>query len=200
MGEGRADFLYGTGQSGDGSRGPVRDAGASCSEDAVRGAQDRAGATVQDVGVDHGRAHVVVTEELLDGPDVVEENVATDPGAKATSTPSAPSPPRPVPRPSRPQPRTPPPAGATGTAHISLRARPPRPPGCERDARRAHRLRQAPNDPPGSAGMTPRRAGTTASIAPSQSRSGNGRGRPRVRPGAGHPQVREKFPDHRGIV
>ena len=94
----------------------------------------------------------------------------------------APLPRAPVPRPSRPQPRTPPPAGAAGTAHISLRARRPRPPGCERDARRAHRCRQAANEPPGSAGTALRGGGTTAPAAPSQSRSGHGRGGAGARP------------------
>src|SRR2546428_84835 len=90
-------------------------------------------------------------------------------GAKATSTPSASSLPRPcAPSPGHhaPSPARRTPAGAAGTAHISLRARPLRPPGCERDARRAHRLRQAPNDPPGSARTTPRGAGTTAAATP----------------------------------
>src|SRR5262249_51870552 len=32
---------------------------------------DGSGAAVEDVGVDHGRAHVLVTQELLDGPDIV---------------------------------------------------------------------------------------------------------------------------------
>jgi hypothetical protein len=49
----------------------------------------------------------------------------------------------PVPMTSAPRPARCSHAGAVGTAHISLRARRPRPPGCERDARRAHRHRQA---------------------------------------------------------
>ena len=90
------------------------------------------------------------------------------------------------------------PAGAAGTAHISLRARRPRPPGRERDARRAHRRRQAANEqaannPPGSAETTPRGAGTTAAMAPSQSRSGNGRGGTGARPGADHPRCARRF-------
>ena len=39
------------------------------------------------------------------------------------------------------------------------------PHGCERDARRARRCRQAANDPPGSPGTMPRGAGTTAAAA-----------------------------------
>ena len=38
---------------------------------AVQGTADTAAASVQDVGVDHGRAHVAVAEQFLDGADVV---------------------------------------------------------------------------------------------------------------------------------
>ena len=43
----------------------------SYAEHPVRRASDRARAPVQDVSVDHGRADVVVAQELLDRPDVV---------------------------------------------------------------------------------------------------------------------------------
>ena len=43
----------------------------SYAEHPVRWASDRARAPVQDVSVDHGRADVVVAQELLDPPDVV---------------------------------------------------------------------------------------------------------------------------------
>ena len=60
-------------------------------------------------------------------------------------------------------------ARAAGTAHIGLLMRQPRPPGCERDARRAPRWRQAANRPaanrPRSARMTPRGWSTTAAAA-----------------------------------
>jgi len=52
----------------------------------------------------------------------------------------------------------------------------------------------------GSARITPRRAGTTASIAPSQSRSGCGRRGAGTRPWADRPHVREEFPNDGGIV
>jgi hypothetical protein len=38
---------------------------------AVGGAADGEAATVQDVSVDHGRRHVLVPQQLLNGPDVV---------------------------------------------------------------------------------------------------------------------------------
>ena len=38
--------------------------------EAVGGAEDAGGATVEDVGVDHGGGDVAVAEELLDGSDV----------------------------------------------------------------------------------------------------------------------------------
>ena len=66
----------------------------------------------------------------------------------------APLPRAPVPRPSRPKPPRRPPAGAAGTAHISLRARQPRPPGAVSGmlgARTAAVKRQM--DRPGSAPM-----------------------------------------------
>src|SRR5262245_2333185 len=85
----------------------------------------------------------------------------------------APSP-APVPRQSHPQ------QYATGTAHSGLRARPPSPPGCKRDTR--HADRQVANEPAGSAGTTPRGTGTTAPAAPSQPRSGLGRGGAGARP------------------
>ena len=37
----------------------------------VEGAPNRDAAAFQDVGVDHGRGHFAVAEELLDGPDVI---------------------------------------------------------------------------------------------------------------------------------
>lgn len=40
-------------------------------QDAVRGAAHRAAPPVQDMGVDHRGAHILVAQELLDGPDVV---------------------------------------------------------------------------------------------------------------------------------
>ena len=43
----------------------------SPTEEAVRRAVHRAGATIEDVGVDHRRGHVLVAEELLHGADVV---------------------------------------------------------------------------------------------------------------------------------
>jgi hypothetical protein len=39
-------------------------------QSSVEGAADTAAAAVEDVGVDHGRAHFFVAEELLDGADV----------------------------------------------------------------------------------------------------------------------------------
>ena len=112
----------------------------------------------------------------------------------------APLPRAPVPGHHTPSPAPRSPAGAAGTAHISLRARRPRPPGCDRDARRAHRRRQAANDPPGSAGMTPRGAARRRPPRPESDQGAGPRGWAGARPGAGHPQVREELPDHGGIV
>lgn len=39
--------------------------------DRVERASHTGPATVEDVGVDHGRAHVVVAEQFLHGPDIV---------------------------------------------------------------------------------------------------------------------------------
>ena len=61
-----------------------------------------------------------------------------------------------------PQPRT----REPGTGDMSLRARQPHPSGCEPDTRRADQRCQGTNGPAGSAGMTPRGAGTTADGAP----------------------------------
>ena len=52
------------GRRGGGSRVPSQ-------ADPVGGASDPAGSTVHDMGVDHGRADVTMTEKLLDRPDVV---------------------------------------------------------------------------------------------------------------------------------
>jgi hypothetical protein len=49
----------------------------------VEGAPDAVGAAVEDVGVDHGRADVVVAEQLLDGADVVA--VLKEVGCKAVA-------------------------------------------------------------------------------------------------------------------
>jgi hypothetical protein len=57
---------------------PLRDASApgsatraGASEVDVKRAPDATAATIEDVGVDHGRADVAVAQQFLDGPDVV---------------------------------------------------------------------------------------------------------------------------------
>src|SRR5207247_1070351 len=66
-----APLLCGTVQFGRKRRCDGLESGASCRENAVGRASDGAWAPVQDVRVDHGRADVLVAEELLDCPNVV---------------------------------------------------------------------------------------------------------------------------------
>jgi hypothetical protein len=87
---------------------------------------------------------------------------------------------------------------------MSLRARRPRPPGCDRDARRAHRRRQAANEPPGSAEIMPRGRGTTAAAASRIDQDAaaldSGGAGPGLGPERTIPEVREELPDDSGIV
>ena len=64
-------MLYGTAESGGAVHTPNRPPRMSYAKHPVRWAPNGTGAPVQDVSVDLGRAHVVVTEKLLDSPDVV---------------------------------------------------------------------------------------------------------------------------------
>ena len=56
----------------------------STPDEPVGGALNTGGATVQDVGVDHGRGDVLVTEQLLDSTDVaaVFQEVGCEAGAE----------------------------------------------------------------------------------------------------------------------
>ena len=64
-------MLYGTAESGGAVHTPNRPPRMSYAKHPVRWAPNGTGAPVQDVSVDLGRARVVVTEKLLDSPDVV---------------------------------------------------------------------------------------------------------------------------------